>query len=813
LTTLPTAPRPSRIVAAALTAGLGISVTAVLVSVPAGLAAGQPAVLAALVLSARVFWATFVVSSAAVALVLMSTVAWQRRSRGIDSAAALWLAEPLLWGCGLPTAALLIDPWLFYSATAVLAATGVGLGAIGTAARARLLPPSRPASRCRVLALVVTAAILVPSALVVAGPPWFHNISGDEPHYLAVARSIWVDGDLDVRNDYTEGLLSPFWPGELWPHAKPGADPEELYSIHGTGLAVWLAPWYGVGSDLTEDGFNVLVRIAMTLWLAAAAACLFLLLGDIAGPTAATRGTVVAIFTLPLVFAGPHLFPAVPAFALSCAAYLIVRRQARPIGFLAAGLLLACLPWLHYKFFGVMAAVGVAGVLALRRRPPGRDRSLALAFLVAPLLISGLGHAAFTWALYERLSPLAIAVGADPTLRAPQEGDNWIAYVADPVGVFRAGFGYFLDQREGLLFYAPQYLLAFSGFAWLLRRRRDDAIALGIVLLALVGPYALSQEIGHWSPPARPVTGVLWTLAVPMGVGLCLPAGSGRRGRGRSALRGALLGWGIGATVLLLLQTDLLYHDYNVPRSLVLQRYGAPGLPLAEFAPLWLGPDGARWGPALLWLAIVAIIATFLWSAIDDEATEAAGCGAEDTVAADRREMDTPTIRAPLGPGYKAAAWLFVAIGAFLLWHHARVPLSSLHAPWTFGTISYWKPESPPTRAWWSESGVWTGGFDSVELLLSSPEPIDALTFDLDALVPMQVTMQVGRDRQTVRVRPGERSYARFTPGPATFSDGEYFYHLNVVAAGGASRAALGLANDVRSLGIFLEVVQAETGG
>jgi hypothetical protein len=115
-------------------------------------------------------------------------------------------------------------------------------------------------------------------------------------------------------------------------------------------------------------------------------------------------------------------------------------------------------------------------------------------------------------------------------LRATAAGNDLVAYVSDPVGALTTAIGYFMDQREGLLFYAPHYLLAIAGFAWLLKRRRQDALALALVFAALVGPYALSQEIGHWAPPARLLTGVLWTLALPMGVALVLPVG-GRQTR------------------------------------------------------------------------------------------------------------------------------------------------------------------------------------------------------------------------------------------------------------------------------------------
>ena len=55
--------------------------------------------------------------------------------------------------------------------------------------------------------LIVAAAILVPSALVVPGPPSFHPISGDEPHYLAVARSKLVQAKTALERARERDLL------------------------------------------------------------------------------------------------------------------------------------------------------------------------------------------------------------------------------------------------------------------------------------------------------------------------------------------------------------------------------------------------------------------------------------------------------------------------------------------------------------------------------------------------------------------------------------------------------------------------------
>ncbi len=785
----------ARSLAAIVAAATGAGVFAALASLPPGAGAGRPLELAQQVAVSG--WFRGVASATTLALVAAALLA--RSWRSDEQRSGLWaVMEPLLWGVAAPLLSLLLDPWFFHSTVFVIALAGLMLGLLTSFDRWGSLSRRYRLSDGQSVAVLVVLAVLVPTFFVLPGPPWFHPVSGDEPHYLVIARSLWADGDVNVANEYSQGLTQPFWSGELPAHAKPGADPEARYSIHGPGLAAWLAPWYGVGQGLTDTGFNVLIRVAMSLWLAAAAVALFFLLRDIAGSDAALPGTALAVLTLPLLFAGPHLFPAVPAFALSCGAYTLLRRHPSAAQALAAGLLLAYLPWLHFKFLGLMAAIAAVGAWRIWKERDRVARYASIIALGAPLVLSGAAHMVFTWALYRRLSPLALEIGADPTLRAAAAGEDWRAYLTDPIGALSAAIGYFFDQREGLLFYAPHYLLAIAGFAWMMRRKRSDAVALAIVFAALVGPYALSQEIGHWGPPARPLTGALWAVALPMGIGLMLPAGDGKGGRARAALRTILVTWGICATVLLLLQADLLYHGYNVNRALVLLRYGAPGLPLADMAPLWLGPEAVRWGVSLLGLALTGALGVFLWrwgSDVSHAGTNLVG-----------------TSSANAGPSGRKAGAAFVVVAAILmLTHHASVPLTDLHEPWTHGTIRFWKAHSPPTRAWNTDVGVWSGGHDTVQMLVSSRAPIDVLVLEISGLEPMRADLQVGRDRQTFHLVPGQRSFARLRPGPGRVWNGEYFYHLRVAAHGGISRAALGIGEDTRGLGVLLQVVQANS--
>ena len=78
------------------------------------------------------------------------------------------------------------------------------------------------------------------------------SLTGDEPHYLLMAESLRVDGDLDLANDYAPAAAGDARrePPPLDRHARldrSGA----FRSVHEPGLAVLLLPVHVVASWLT----------------------------------------------------------------------------------------------------------------------------------------------------------------------------------------------------------------------------------------------------------------------------------------------------------------------------------------------------------------------------------------------------------------------------------------------------------------------------------------------------------------------------------------------------------------------------------
>src|SRR5688572_28774504 len=91
---------------------------------------------------------------------------------------------------------------------------------------------------------VATVAVAGLAAQKLTGTSLFP--SGDEPHYLVMAQSLWRDGDLRIENNHQRGDYLEYYPSDLEPHYITRGANGEIYSIHPVGIAVILAPIYAL---------------------------------------------------------------------------------------------------------------------------------------------------------------------------------------------------------------------------------------------------------------------------------------------------------------------------------------------------------------------------------------------------------------------------------------------------------------------------------------------------------------------------------------------------------------------------------------
>jgi hypothetical protein len=330
-----------------------------------------------------------------------------------------------------------------------------------------------------------------------------YSVSGDEPHYLMVAESLWADGDLDLRNNYAAGQSRRFGVEALEPGLHVRDTPKgTLLPVHDIGVPVTLLPVYVAATTASAPVSEGLLRrfrmtrglfayslvslfvIGLTT-LAAAVTYEALVADQAARPLA--LGVVLAAWLAPPLLSNSFLvFPEPFALLMTAVAVRVATGTGQRPGLsriLLFTTALGLLPWFHRKYvlYGALLLCAVTWRqwrLVADMKPS--DRALALACFLAP-------QAALLWWTWQHWG----TVGGPLMLeRAPFS-----------TGSLEAGvFGLLVDRENGLFVWAPIYLLLPA--AWWLAGRRDAIWLVPASSLFLLSA-AHDQWWGGFSPAGR----------------------------------------------------------------------------------------------------------------------------------------------------------------------------------------------------------------------------------------------------------------------------------------------------------------------
>jgi len=663
---------------------------------------------------------------------------------------------------------------VFHDPAPLCLLAGVAVGGLVSAWRLlAVVDCSRPAP------MIALCAALVGFVLVPLWPP----PQGDEPHYLTVAHSLVEDGDIDVADDYRDRVFGGYHPDYLSPHYRPGLREGSRYSMHGVGYAIFLAPAYAAGRALSPRLSVVLPRLQQVFVYALFAWILVQLIARHVGEAVALRGGAAAVLLAPLVFAPLHLFPEVPAMTLSAAGFLLLtsgegwRRPA------VAGVCLALLPWLGVKYIPLMLATAVAGVVL------GGVTVARVAAMATPIMVTLAGHAVFTWTLYGSVSPSAVYLGSDPSFgRQPGYGSDWWAYLADWRGALSTLAGYFLDQKEGLLAVAPHFLAVAAGGLLVWRRNWRLALALVTIGVAHLAPYALSQQLGGQSPPARPLMAIAWVLVIPLAAGLGVQARPFP-----AALRGFLVTMGVAITAFLAWDPTMLPHDYGVGASWMLRSVSPNGWELWRWFPSWVNVPARPWGINVVWILIAGGLAAILLR--------------------DARFRLLPEQRsAPFRPAWAAATVTVLAllVAALVV---AASPITDRYQGVEISPgLQAWTVRARPEVAWPEPAGLWGRPGPRRDVVFTTAVPLLQAEVMARTLVETDVDLAVGAWRATETLSPGSPLAATIAPGTGREWRGRLAYRGWVTARGGVPPAVSDGGEDWRHLGVFVALARRPDG-
>ncbi|HYE86441.1 MAG TPA: hypothetical protein VEA16_08805 [Vicinamibacterales bacterium] len=455
------------------------------------------------------------------------------------------------------------------------------------------------------IALFAAAAIVAGAAASrLTGTALFP--SGDEPHYLVMAQSLWRDGDLQIENNHQRGDYREYYPEDLEPHYLTRGADGAIYSIHPIGLALLLAPIYALA------GYTGVVWTLIAMGALASALAWRWTVTTLNAAGAATFGWAAIALSTPFMFNTFTVYPEIAA-ALAVLFTFTATASAKPgassFRWVAIGLAIAVLPWLSTKYAPMSAALLLVVVLRLRAvtgRGAGRPPELA-AFLrsrqvwtvVAIYAISLVSWFGFFYAIWG--SPLPMApYGA--------------LVQTSPLNLRFGAPGLLFDQEYGLLAYAPVYVLAATGLYQMWRsgaELRRVAIEIAFVfaaLLAMVGAFGIWW--GGTSAPARPIASGLPLLMLPIAMAFrSAPAASPRR-----AAQHLLLWISIGIAVTLAVSENGLLINNNRDGTSALLGFWLPRWELWSLAPTFVAPawTAIAWLHMLWWVAIAAAAAMLL---------------------------------------------------------------------------------------------------------------------------------------------------------------------------------------------------------
>lgn len=317
------------------------------------------------------------------------------------------------------------------------------------------------------------------------------NLSGDEPHFIMISQSIVEDGDFDLKNNFMNKTYYKYLPIDI--HFHGGIHRGKYLSFHMPGVSFLLVPFYTLYELM--DGFipaALYFRLAASLINAFFALGLFYIL-KITFPRKDFTGIWLLLLILfPVLFQSVHIFPELPAATLIMAAYIFSFSENK--NYFWAGFFLSLALWFHVKYYPV---IGIMAVIILIRmsKEEGKIKNF-ITFIISPLLNLIL-LVIFSNNLYGTFSPTGIFPRQD--------------FLAPPLLLrIKVFFAYFLDQRDGLLFYNPLLFLSFLG---LKNKIKNQAILLWIAIPYIVF-HALTTVRGAYSPAGRPVMFVSWIFII-----------------------------------------------------------------------------------------------------------------------------------------------------------------------------------------------------------------------------------------------------------------------------------------------------------
>ncbi len=308
-------------------------------------------------------------------------------------------------------------------------------------------------------------------------------------------------------------------------------------------------------------------------------------------------------FTSPILFFSFHIYPETISLAISL--YLIrkfIFLNFKKFDFLFIPLSFFLFPWLGAKYILIALPIIILGFYF----PLNQKKSLKIIFLsFLSLSISYLIFLYFLYQWFGSFSTLSLYHGVLTKENVSYIKDLIIRRIPLTMRM-ETFFGYFYDQRDGLLFYSPIYFFSLLGFFEMVKKERKRAISLLLISIPFLLNYSFLTHRGGSSPQARPILPIFFIF--PIFLSYFLEYGKSKFFRLLFFLSVII---SIIISIILLKNPPFLYqpttHDVNDRSGALFLYLSNFWLPLSSLLPSFIKADTSYYLPNYIWIGLTVI--------------------------------------------------------------------------------------------------------------------------------------------------------------------------------------------------------------
>jgi len=343
------------------------------------------------------------------------------------------------------------------------------------------------------------------------------DFTGDEPYYLLTTHSLYQDQDINVANNYTNKDYFNFYSKDRYPDLKLGIyartgkkGNKYIYPINLPGISVLMLPHYWLSRFFQGEVRTFVLSTSLSIWAVLLGIQIFLFFQELWGREKTSLFFwALYSFSVPILFYSIHLYPeiVVAFFSLYVFRKVYSKKSLSVFRILLCGFFLSSFFWFGLKYNMIFWPLLLVSVYFLLRQH--KIRWKAGYFLIFPALSMILFYY-FVYRLYGTINPISIYEG----IMTPEKMKAFKDLVMSiPVWLrIDSLFDYFLDQRDGLLLYAPFYFFMFAGMVEMFRRSKRELAVVLFISVPFLFNYAFLTHRQGFCPQGRILAPLSWLM-------------------------------------------------------------------------------------------------------------------------------------------------------------------------------------------------------------------------------------------------------------------------------------------------------------